>query len=247
VSASNLSVWTSNNFGGWLGAPLTSPNSVGLYNSIVPFSGAAYALLQTDTGATAVNAFESNAVFIRSHNRNVASFSNFTCDMLGSMTVRSNLTVQDHLTLKRGSAAASGTLTHLPFTDGKNYLRGETIICDNGGNVGIGTTTPGNKLTVNGTTSTNALRVNNGALVSHLQVLSATIPANGSGKLILTLSGSYPSDYEVFPTTRTSDTVSDNFCVTVMSTSTTQIKVSVVRTDGGSWSAPAELSLLLIG
>jgi hypothetical protein len=41
--------------------------------------------------------------------------------------------------------------TWFPYTDGKNYIRGTTILADVGGNVGIGTTTPQNKLDVNGT------------------------------------------------------------------------------------------------
>jgi hypothetical protein len=46
-----------------------------------------------------------------------------------------------------GSAAAAGNNTHFNFaTDGKNYIRGTTIIADNGGLVGIGTASPANPL-----------------------------------------------------------------------------------------------------
>ena len=40
--------------------------------------------------------------------------------------------------------------TWFPYFDGNNYIRGTTIIADQGGNVGIGTTTPSAKLDVNG-------------------------------------------------------------------------------------------------
>jgi len=40
--------------------------------------------------------------------------------------------------------------TWFPFSDGNNYIRGTTIIADQGGNVGIGTASPGSKLDVTG-------------------------------------------------------------------------------------------------
>jgi hypothetical protein len=46
----------------------------------------------------------------------------------------------------------SNNVTHFNYGgDGKNYIRGTTIISDNGGNVGIGTRDPTHKLAVNGT------------------------------------------------------------------------------------------------
>lgn len=45
----------------------------------------------------------------------------------------------------------AGNVTHFDYPDGKNYIRGTTIIADAGGNVGIGTTSPINVLDVNGT------------------------------------------------------------------------------------------------
>jgi hypothetical protein len=44
-----------------------------------------------------------------------------------------------------------GVITHFNHADGKNYIRGTTIVADTGGNVGIGTTNPAHKLAVNGT------------------------------------------------------------------------------------------------
>ncbi|HEX2224759.1 MAG TPA: tail fiber domain-containing protein [Thermoanaerobaculia bacterium] len=48
-----------------------------------------------------------------------------------------------------GVNAAPGNNTHFNFSaDGKNYIRGTTVIADNGGNVGIGTNNPGFPLTM---------------------------------------------------------------------------------------------------
>ncbi len=50
-----------------------------------------------------------------------------------------------------GIHAANGTNhTWLPYSDGRNYIRGTTIIADDGSNVGIGTTAPAYKLDVSG-------------------------------------------------------------------------------------------------
>jgi hypothetical protein len=58
-------------------------------------------------------------------------------------------------------AGAAG-FTHFNFTfDGKNYIRGTTIIADNGGSVGIGTTAPSSKLHVNG----GDIRVSGGSFI----------------------------------------------------------------------------------
>jgi hypothetical protein len=54
----------------------------------------------------------------------------------------------DITTLMKGSDGTG--YTHFPNTDGKNYIRGTTIIADNGGNVGIGLTAPTSKLHVSG-------------------------------------------------------------------------------------------------
>lgn len=58
---------------------------------------------------------------------------------------------------------AGGTgFTHFKYSgDGKNYIRGTTIIADNGGSVGIGTTAPSSRLHVNG----GDIRVSGGSFI----------------------------------------------------------------------------------
>ena len=57
--------------------------------------------------------------------------------------------------LPGGTGSANGWPTHFRFqTDGRNYIRGTTLIADDGGDVGIGTTSPSAKLHVSGAAGT---------------------------------------------------------------------------------------------
>jgi hypothetical protein len=63
-----------------------------------------------------------------------------------------------------------GGFTHFNFSgDGKNYIRGITILADNGGSVGIGTATPSSKLHVNG----GDIRVSGGSFIDDGVTLNA--------------------------------------------------------------------------
>jgi len=76
-------------------------------------------------------------------------------------------TTNPQATLHVGSGSvwfpgAGGGTTHFNYTDGKNYIRGTTIIADTGGNVGIGISGPGEKLDVAGNIRTSGnLSTNN--------------------------------------------------------------------------------------
>jgi hypothetical protein len=62
-----------------------------------------------------------------------------------------------------GTASVNGFPTHFRWPpDGKNYIRGTTIIADDGGDVGIGTSAPGARLhVVGGTAGTASMQVRN--------------------------------------------------------------------------------------
>lgn len=190
---------------------------------------------------------------------NAMSINENGCVGIGTQTqgftklfVEGTTNITGNLTLKRGNAGASNTFTHLPFTDGKNYIRGETIIADNGGRVGIATSTPGHTLDVNGTTRTSKLIVGsdaNTAQIGSLIILQQTVGASSGRKVQFTVTGTFPSDYNVFATPLSaSGTFDDNFSVTVMSKSTTQIVFSIYRTDANSgWGQNLQLQVLIIG
>jgi len=160
--------------------------------------------------------------------------------------------ITGNLTLKRGNAGASNTYTHLPFNDGKNYIRGDTYIADNGGRVGIGTSTPGHTLDVNGTTKTNKLIVGNDPLsaqIGTIQLYDIEIGPSSARKLEFTLTGSFPNDYMLFLTPLSaSGTFDDNFSVTIMKKTTTEIVLSIYRTDANSgWGQNLMVQAMMIG
>lgn len=165
------------------------------------------------------------------------------------MFVNGDFTATGYTTLLKGSAGAGST--HLPFTDGKNYIRGTTILADNGGNVGINTTNPGYNLDVKGSSYTNSLRVGTTAdfTVTSMNALLQTVGPSSSRKVQFTISGSFPNDYQALITpVSQSGSYDDNFSVTVMSQSSSELKLSVYRTDANSgWGQNLQLHILIIG
>ena len=162
--------------------------------------------------------------------------------------------ITDNLTLKRGTDAASGTFTYFPFTDGKNYIRGTTILADTSTNenVGIGTTTPQHKLDVNGMTRTTKLKVGNdsaSAEIGTIQIFEQTVGSSSVRNFQFTINGTFPNEYSVWATPLNEiGTYTDNFSVTVMSRTTSSIVFSIYRTDANSgWGQQLKLQVLLIG
>ncbi len=160
----------------------------------------------------------------------------------------SNITGNGYMTLKAG--VNSTGFTHLPWTgNNKNYLRGDTIIADLGGNVGIGTATPAYKLEVNGTAKVNTLQVGtNGDPMAEISHYSVTIPSSGVKTFQLDVSGTFPSAAVVYATVQSGNPVYDDcFGVTVMATSASNIKFSISRIDGGSWGQTPLLNFVVFG
>jgi hypothetical protein len=232
-----------------------------MYHSGVATPSTDFAISQFDTGLTVLNHSVGTSIDIKEGNNRYATFKDYSLvigndeDPSGdTLRVVGNAQITQELTLKRGAGASAQTFTHLPFVgDQKNYIRGTTIIADNGGKVGIGgITSPAYELDVNGTTHTSKLIVGDdasSAQLSALQVLVQTVGPSTGRKVQFTVTGTFPSDYVVFATPLSaSGTFDDNFSVTVMSKSTTQIVLSIYRTDANSgWGQNLQLQLLILG
>jgi hypothetical protein len=159
----------------------------------------------------------------------------------------SNINTTGYVTLKPGSAGTG--FTHLPYTNGKNYLRGDVIMGDTGGNVGIGTATPAYKLEVTGTTKLNVLQIGtNGDPMAEMSHYSVTIPSSGVKTFQLDVSGTFPSAAVVYGTVQSGNPAYDDcFGVTVMATSASNIKFSISRIDGNSWGSSHTLNFMVVG
>lgn len=115
------------------------------------------------------------------------------------------------------------------------------------GNVGIGTTTPGVMLDVNGTTTTNGLQVGNGTTFSKMQSGSVTVGPSASSELVYTLT--FPvaftsSTPKIFVTARNepSTSYSDAFSVSIKSISAASVTFNIQRTDtNGAWAQQLRL------
>jgi|GEM_PF-1355775 len=117
----------------------------------------------------------------------------------------------------------------------------------NTGNVGIGTTLPGAKLDVVGTTTTDGLQVSNGTVFTKMQSGSITVGPSGTAELVYTLT--FPVAFassipKVFATARNepSTSYSDAFSVSIKSISATAVTFNIQRTDlNGSWAQQLRL------
>ena len=160
----------------------------------------------------------------------------------------------NNLTLKRGSDALSGTLTHLPYLDGVNYIRGKTILADtsNAERVGIGTTTPAYKLDVLGTTRLSSVIIGTGgsSTINYLWLGNVTIGTSASQKKTVNASfptGSQPStsNYLVFTDFQSGN--DDIFIGKVRAKTTTGFDIVTYRADGVGWGTSVDCSVMVIG
>jgi hypothetical protein len=168
----------------------------------------------------------------------------------GYLYVGTDTTLQGGYT---GNPVAFQTHFNYP-ADGRNYVRGSTIICDTGGSVGIGTTTPASdcKLDVNGITRTSRLRIGSSVLnCTFMDTIIGTVGPASARKVQFTLTNiNLPiTDYDVYVTPLSADSTKDDvFAVTVMEKTQTKIVVSIYRVDANSgWGQNLKLQYLIIG
>jgi hypothetical protein len=80
--------------------------------------------------------------------------------------------------------------TYFPYAgDERNYIRGDTIICDTGGFVGINQTAPIFELDINGTMKADEIRLGyNNSAISYFRVGSFSVGTNGTSKKTISVS-----------------------------------------------------------
>lgn len=180
---------------------------------------------------------------------NLGTFSN------NNLVLSSNLNVNEYTTLLKGRHGASGVNTHLPYTDGVNYIRGR-LICGDSSNaecVHIGDTSAGinsyYKLSVAGPTRLDSLRIGGGDEIYKLNHYAININGSSGATIVdLTVSGSYPGNAIVLPTIEVGPTYNDVFAVTVKERTTTSIRFLICRADSPttSWAQTITLKFIVL-
>ena len=179
---------------------------------------------------------------------NLGTFSN------NDLTLSSNLNVVEYTSLQKGRHGAAGVLTHLPYTDGTNYIRGRTIFADtsNAECVHIGDTSGGinsyYKLTVVGTTRLDSVRIGGGDEIYGLKHYATTINgSSGATTVDITVNGTFPGNCLVFPSIEVSASYNDVFACTVKAKSTTSIRFLICRADAvAAWGQTITLRFMVL-
>lgn len=254
--------WTHNNIsmsfdafyngGGWFGSHSTNAYQISklggnlLFNSASNNLDGAYIVWNN---AMAINSYGNVGIGTSNHSNSAKLYVNGSFTATGDTTL-SNATTTGY-TLLKGGGGSSGGWTHFPFSgDSRNYVRGNSVIADNGGTVGIGGLNSSNLLSVYGTTYTSAIKVGGVAdAINALKFYYATLPgSSGASKITYTFSGVLPSNYEVFTSICGADnTKSDCFCVSVVEKLSGSVKFVITRVDGSAWTQSSTLTMMFIG
>jgi hypothetical protein len=168
--------------------------------------------------------------------------------LTGDVECGKNLFVVNGTSTFKGAANAGAFVTsHMPNSDGKNYIRGDTVLVDTGGNVGVGTTSPSFKLDVAGTTNTQKFRMGNNTF-NLFSVASFEVGSSGSKTKNLEVSGSFPTNYHVFATPRNATTnLTDCFGVTTVERTSSLFRLAVSRINGDSWAQNLSVDVIIVG
>lgn len=189
-----------------------------------------YSLLQENTGQTFMNCKSGTAIRFRESNVDKMIL---VGGKLGIGTITPSTTLDVNGGVTSSSISNSGIIS----TSG---LSSSTIT--NSGSLSSGS------ITNTGVLSTGSLTVGGGATISSITSFIATVGSSSSQKVQYTMSGSFPSGtYDVYITPLTNATNDDVFATTVMSKSSSEVKVSIYRVDGGSWSLNLQLHVLIVG
>lgn len=255
----NRATFSSNNFGQFVGSN-DGVYSLWVNRNVASPSSSNYAIKQHYNGWTLLNGASNEGVTICEGDIGVASFINSSMSVGGNapvplytLDVYGNGRFTGNVTLPRGSDALSGTFSYFAFNDGKNYIRGSTIMADtsNGEKVSIGHTTPAHKLDVLGTTRLSSLIVgSNSEEMKSIRHYTVSVLPNTSGTprtVQVDAGGSYPSLCSIYAQMRSTSGYNDVFACTVVAQSTSNIRFSVARVDNSNWSQYPWLDFTVIG
>lgn len=252
--------FSSNNFGQFIGSN-DGVYSI-WYNRNISNPSSNYAIKQHYNGFTVINGSSNEGVMIcegDDFTNATASFLNNKMSIGGgapyplyTLDVQGDARMTDSLTLKRGLDASAGTFTHLPFSgDLKNYIRGTTVICDNGGSVGVGTSTPSALLDVAGLTRTTNFKIGSGgSTIKFLWLGSVTVGTSVGQKKTVTASfptGSQPSNSNYLVYLDYQSANDDIFVGKIRNKSSTSFDLVTYRADGTSWGTSVDCTLMVVG
>jgi hypothetical protein len=214
----------------------------------------AYALRCDNTGDTTVNCKSGSRLRLMCSNDEVVTMTSgkigiqnddpqAELDVMGDVIVRGNSRF-------RSSSSYIGE-THFPYSgDDRNYIRGDTVICDTGGYVGINNTTPIFELDINGTMKANEIRLgyNNNA-ITYFRTGSFSVGINGSSKKTTTImiSSNSPNNANYIVVCNYDSPNDDIFISKIRNKSSTSFDIVTYRADAGSWGTSVTCNFMIIG
>jgi hypothetical protein len=164
-------------------------------------------------------------------------------DVNGDVIVRASTTLYS-------SPSYSGS-THFPYAgDEKNYIRGDTIMCDTGGFVGINNTTPIFELEIIGTMTANEIRLGyNNSAITYFRVGSVNVGTNGSSKKTTStsLATNGPGDANYIVSVNYDSANDDIFGFKIRNKTSTGFDLVTYRADAGSWGTSPTAMYVIIG
>jgi hypothetical protein len=214
----------------------------------------AYALRCDDTGDTYLNCKGNHRIRFMCSNDEVVTMTNgkvgiqfdapeAQLDVNGDVIVRG-------CTRLYSSSSYTGE-TYFPYAgDERNYIRGDTIMADTGGFVGINQSTPIFELDINGTMKANEIRLGyNNSAITYFRVGSVNVGTNGSSKKTtsISLATNSPSDANYIVNVNYDSANDDIFGFKIRNKTSTGFDLVTYRADAGSWGTAPTATYMIIG
>jgi hypothetical protein len=213
-----------------------------------------YALRCDYTGDTFLNCKSGNRIHFMCSNDEVMTMVNGNVgiqndapeaelDVMGDVIVRGSARF-------RSSSSYIGD-TWFPYGgDDRNYIRGDLIIADTGGFVGINQNTPIYELDINGTMKANEIRLgyNNNA-ITYFRTGSFSVGTSASSKKTITImiSSNSPSNANYIVVCNYDSPNDDIFGYKIRNKTATSFDIVSYRMDSGSWGTAPTCTFMIVG